>query len=539
MNGREVAVCKLSEINDGEMKEIQVGETPVLLARVSGKCYALAAKCTHYGGPLAKGALVGDRIICPWHHACFNATNGDLKEPPALDSLPSFTLRIDGDDIFVELPEEPADRRTPAMARLDAKTDGRVFVILGGGASGYMAAQTLRADGFKGRIVMVTREDRYPYDRPNLSKDYLQGSAEPEWIPLRADEFFADHDIEIMRESEAKKIDTAAKEITFADGKTLAYDSLLVATGGIPRKLELPNAGLKNIFVLRSFDTAEAIIAAAEKATKAVIIGASFIGMETAASLAQRGVSVTVIAPDKVPFEKTLGAEIGELFRRVHEKNGVKFRLNSHVKGFEGGEAVRSVILDTGETVDADLVIVGIGVSPATGFLDGIELHKDGGVVTDKHLSLGRDLYAAGDIVHFPDARTGESIRIEHWRTALQQGQTAGHNMAGRTMAFTGVPFFWTTQFGVTLNYVGHADRWDEIIFDGDPASQDFLAFYVKDFRVLAVAGMNRDSELAFLEELIRLNRIPSPDRLRNGTAELFNRSAAQDLARSTGTVGI
>lgn len=525
MNEREVAVCKLSEINEGEMKEIQAGETPILLARISGKCYALAAKCTHYGAPLAGGALVGDRIICPWHHACFNATNGDMEEPPALDSLPNYAVRIDGDDILVELPQQPADRRTPEMERLDTEADGRLFVIVGGGASGYMAAQTLRVDGFKGCIVMVTREHRYPYDRPNLSKDYLQGHAEPEWIPLRADEFFEEHGIEIMRESEVTKIDTTAKEIVFENGKTLRYDSLLVATGGIPRNLDLPNSDLKNIFVLRSFDSADAIVNAAEGAKQAVVIGASFIGMETAASLTQRGVSVTVIAPDKVPFAKTLGAEIGELFQRVHEKNGVKFRMNSHVKGFEGDEMVQSVILDTGETVEADLVIVGIGVSPATGFLDGIELHKDGGVITDKHLQIGEDLYAAGDIVHFPDSRTGESVRIEHWRTALQQGKTAAHNMAGRALAFTGVPFFWTTQFGVTLNYVGHADGWDEIIFDGDPASEDFLAFYVKDFRVLAVAGMNRDRELAFLEELIRLNRIPSPDRLRNGTVGLFGSS--------------
>jgi len=253
MNEQEVAVCKLSEINDGEMKEVQAGTTPVLLARVNGKCYALAAHCTHYGAPLAEGALSGNRIVCPWHHACFNAENGDLEEPPALDALPNFPVRIDGDDIFIDISNISTDRRTPEMMRQNAEADKRVFVILGGGAAGYMAAQTLREDDFQGRILMITQEDRTPYDRPNLSKDYLHGHAEPEWMPLRADDFFERYDIEILRGKEALKVDSKARAITFADSTLINYDKLLVATGGIPRKIEIPGSDLKNIFVLRSF----------------------------------------------------------------------------------------------------------------------------------------------------------------------------------------------------------------------------------------------------------------------------------------------
>jgi len=520
MSEKQVAAAKLSEIKNGEMKQVSVGETPVLLVRTGDKWHALAAHCTHYGAPLAEGALVDGRIICPWHHACFNAATGDMLEPPALDSLASYPITVEGDDIYIALPEQPADRRVPEMTKYDSKRNKGEFVILGGGAAGYMAAQTLREDDFAGRITIITRENRAPYDRPNLSKDYLAGNAEPEWMPLRSDDFFEEHDIEILREKEVAKIDAAGKQIVFSDGEKLSYDKLLIATGGIPRKLNLPNADLKNIFVLRTFSGADEIIAAAEGAKRAAVIGASFIGMETASSLKQRGIAVTVIAPDKVPFERTLGTEIGELFRQIHEKNGIEFQLGANVKGFEGNDIVNAVVLDSGEKIEADLVIVGIGVTPATAFLDGFELHKDGGVIADSHLKIGDDIYAAGDIVHFPDARTGESTRIEHWRTALQQGRVAAHNMAGKAAKFDAVPFFWTTQFDATLNYVGHANGWDEIIFQGDVNARDFLAFYVKNDRVQAVAGMNRDTELAYLQEQMRLDQMPTPESLRSAEAK-------------------
>jgi NADPH-dependent 2,4-dienoyl-CoA reductase/sulfur reductase-like enzyme/nitrite reductase/ring-hydroxylating ferredoxin subunit len=507
------AVCKLSEIADGELKEVKVGETPVLLARIEGKCYALAAHCTHYGAPLAEGYLSGDRIVCPWHHACFNARTGELEEPPALDSLANYPVTIDGDDVVVDLPDDAADRRTPMMAIPDTASDDRTFVIIGGGAAGYAAAQTLREDGFVGRIVMVTPEENLPYDRPNLSKDYLQGSAEPEWMPLRPSDFYSEHGIKIIRER-VKRVAKGSKEIEFESGGKLEFDSLLIATGGVPRTIDLPGSDLKNIFVLRSFTSADEIIAAAEKVQNVAIIGSSFIGMEAAFSLTKRGKRVTVIAPDKVPFERTLGSEIGNLFQDVHEKNGVKFRLASGVTGFDGKDQVEKVLLKSGESVDADLVIVGVGVRPATDFLDGFELHKDGGVIADANLRISDDVYSAGDIVHFPDARTGELSRIEHWRTAMQLGRVAAHNMTGKSTPFDGVPFFWTTQFDVTLNYVGHAAGWDRTIVQGSIESQDFLIFYIKDDRVQAVAGMNRDHELDVWEERFRFGGVPTPNDL-------------------------
>ena len=514
MNDQEVAVANLSDLKDGEMKEVSVGETKILLARVAGKCYAVGANCPHYGAPLVEGVLSGDRIVCPWHHACFNVKTGDFEEAPAFDSLPSFDVKVEDDQIFVRLPENAPDRRTPSMTKRDAK-DERLFVILGGGGGGYMAAQTLREDGFTGRVVMITRENRLPYDRPNLSKDYLQGHAEPAWMPLRSEDFFAENDIEVLCEKEAASVDAGAKIITFKDGESLEYDSLLIATGGTPRKLPFQTEKQENVFLLRSFSDTDAIAAVADKGKRAIVIGASFIGMEAASSLRTRGCEVTVVAPDEVPFMKILGPEIGKLFQDVHERNGVKFKLGAHVKSFEGNGKVGAVVLENGERLEADFVVVGVGVKPATDFLYGVELHKDGGVIADNHLRIAENLYAAGDIAHFPDSRTGEDTRIEHWRTAMQQGRTAAHNMSGKRTAFTAVPFFWTTQFDTTLNYVGQVKDWDQIIFQGEVEKQDFLAFYIKEHRILAVAGMNRDREMAVWEELIRLNQVPAVDHLR------------------------
>src|SRR5262245_20643856 len=515
MKFKEITVASEVELKDGEMKAIDAGGTKILLARVDGKYHAVGATCPHYGGPLAEGTLCGERVICPWQHGSFDVKTGDLLEPPAFDALPCYEVKIGGGRVIVAVPEETEDRRTPPMVKRDAQQDKRTFVILGGGGAGYMAAQTLREDGFQGRILMVTREDRLPYDRPNLSKDYLHGHAEPEWMPLRPDEFFSAHGIEVLREREVTRVDAKAKTVFFKGGEQLSYDALLVATGSEPRTLQISGSNLQNVLTLRSFADSDAIIAAAEKAKRAVVIGASFIGMEAASSLKIRGLEVTVIAPEQTPFEKHLGGEIGALFRKIHEDNGVQFKLRANVARITGNRKVEGVELESGDKVEADLVVVGIGVKPATDFLEGVELSNDGGVVVDAQLRAAEGLYAAGDIAHFSSPLTGERQRIEHWRTALQQGRIAAHNMAGKVVSYESVPFFWTRQFDAGLSYVGHVTNWDEIIFEGSVSSQDFLAFYVKGNRVLAAAGMNRDRDLAAVEGLMREDRMPTADQLR------------------------
>lgn len=521
MTHREVTVATAGELTDGEMKQVSADGTDILLARVKGKYHAVGALCTHYGAPLAEGVLSGERIVCPWHHACFNAATGDLEEPPALDALPCYGVRAEDENIIVSLPDESADRRTPLMTRRDASADGRLFVIVGGGAAGYAAAQTLREDGFRGRVCLITREDRAPYDRPNLSKDYLQGHAEAAWMPLRPDDFYEEHGVELVCKKEVTRVDARAKTITFEGGETIGYDALLVATGAAPRRLNIPGGDLKNVHLLRSFADADSLIESAKSSARAVVAGASFIGMEAAAALAARGLEVTVVAPSAEPFASTLGPEVGALFRRLHEEHGVKFKLGSMVYRIEGTSRVEAVVLEGGERIETDVVVVGVGVRPATSFLAGVSLHEDGGVNVDSHLRAADGLYAAGDIARFPDARTGERVRIEHWRTAQQQGRVAAHNMAGRATPFDAVPFFWTRQFDAGLLYVGHASRWDEIVYQGDVAGRDFIAFYVRDGRVSAAAGMNRDREMAIVEELFRLDRLPSPAQLREGAYEL------------------
>lgn len=517
-------VANLTDLKDGEMKQVTADGTDILLTKVDGTYYAVGAFCTHYGAPLAKGALCGKHVICPWHHAWFDITNGNLLEPPALDALPNYKVKIKDDKILVGLPEERTDRRLPKMATCNLDVDKRIFAILGGGAAGYAAAQTLREEGFLGRIIMITQEKELPYDRPNISKDYLQGEVKASMMPLRSKKFFENHKIEVLTGKTAKEVDHSNNKIIFESGEPLHYNKLLVATGGIPRKMDVPGADLENIFVLRSFDSADAIIDALENIKKVVVVGASFIGMEAAASLQSRGLAVTVVAPEKLPFAKTLGPEIGKYFKELHQENGVQFKLDSQVEKFEGDSKLEYVVLKSGERLQADVVITGIGVAPATAILKDIKQEKDGGVITDLYLNLVADLYAAGDIASIPDPHTNKPRRIEHWRYALQQGRAAAVNMLDKEIPFLGVPFFWTAHFGVSLRYIGHAKDWDEIYYDGEVAAKKFLAFYIKDDRITAVAGIGRDKEMAHLEQVFKDNKMPLGSELKkNGLKKLLD----------------
>ncbi|MEH1847725.1 MAG: FAD-dependent oxidoreductase [Nostoc sp.] len=531
----EAVVANVNDLNDGEMRQVSVGETEILLTRLEGKFYAVGAHCTHYRVSLAQGVLSGHYVVCPWHNAYFDVTTGDQLEPPGLDSLACYGVRIEGENVIVSVPEETTGLRSPAMAQFNPDADGRTFVILGAGAAGAHAAEALRVAGYQGRIVMITQDDRLPYDRTKLTKDYFIGKTSSEEMPLRSPDFYKEHAIEVLLNKQVKQVQTTAKAITFTDsasssdagasGDSLTYDALLVATGGKPRQLDIPGADLQNILTLRSFDDTDRILTLSKQKGQAVVIGSSFIGMETAAGLSQHGLKVTVISPDSVPFKKTLGEEIGKLFQQVHEENGVSFKLGRKAVQFEGSDKVEAVILDNGDRLKADIVIVGIGVQPATDFLEGIDLHpKDGSVVVDEYLRAADGIYAAGDIARYPDWRTSESLRVEHWRVAAQQGRIAAHNMAGKAVKFRGLPLFWTMQFKFPLRYIGHAKSWDEIIVDGDLQKQEFIAFYVKENKVLAVATSNKNTETAAICELMGLNQMPTVEELRSGIVDLIQR---------------
>lgn len=522
----EADVCSVDALNDGEMRQVRVGETDVLLARVDGHYHAVYGHCTHYGAPLAEGALSGGVVVCPWHHACFHLPTGDQVEPPGLDSLPRFDVREEGGRVIVRVPEDAPPMRTPEMTRRDPDDD-RTFVVLGAGSAGAYAVEALRMAGYGGRLVMITQEAHPPYDRPNCSKAYLAGEAEEAWMFLRAPDFYEERDIELMTERTVTEVDATAQTLSFADGATMRYDALLLCTGGRPRALDVPGSDLDGIHTLRSYDDSRMLREKAQKAERAVVVGASFIGMEVAQSFRTLGTPVTVVAPEAIPFERILGERIGRAIQKLHEEHDVAFHLGRTVRSFEGDGTIQRVVLDDGTALDAELVVVGIGVTPVTDFIEGVEKADDGAILVDEYLNAADGLYAAGDIARFPDWRTEAPVRIEHWRLAGQHGRLAGRNMAGEHRPYRSVPFFWTRHFGTSFQYIGHATTWDEIVYDGDPENHSFIAYFVEEEGVQAVAGAGRGQELAAIQHLMRQGRMPTPDELRAGSVDWTERLRA------------
>ncbi len=507
MSSKEIILAKTDDLQNGEMKKITLDdEREILLSRVDDSFYATEAYCTHYGAPLDTGVICGNRIICPWHHAVFKADSGKLCDPPALDGLGAYDLQVRGKDVLL-IGEKP--KKVPSK-----KEDSRTFVIVGGGAAGNAAALALREFGFKGHLIIVSADEHPPYDRPNLSKDFLQGDFEMDWLPLREKGYYSDNKIEIILNQKVKELDTAKREVALEAGQRLKYDKLLLATGGRPRKLHTNGSDLKNVFTLRTRNDAEKILKVAEKSKNIAVVGASFIGMETAENLHRDGKNVSIIAPEEVPFAGLFGKKFGEMIRKKQEEAGLSFHLGRKVQEFKGSGKVSSVLLDNGDSVDADMVIVGIGVEPVSDFINSLPRDKDNSLVVDAHLAAAENVYAAGDIATFPYAVTGNKIRVEHWRVADQLGRIAAQNMLGLDVKADIVPFFWTSLAGLRLRYVGHVKEWNETIVAGDINSDDFMICYVKDGRLLAALATGRDKEMAAFEELLRLGKMPEPKAL-------------------------
>jgi NADPH-dependent 2,4-dienoyl-CoA reductase/sulfur reductase-like enzyme/nitrite reductase/ring-hydroxylating ferredoxin subunit len=457
----------------------------VLLVQSGAEIFAIGAHCTHYHGPLAEGIVADGGVRCPWHHACFDLRTGDAVRAPALSPVDCWKVeQRDGRIVVREKRERPAPR-LPASKDLPSR-----IVIVGGGAAGFAAAEMLRRRGFGGSIVMLSNDNTAPVDRPNLSKDYLEGSAPEEWIPLRPDSFYSENGIELQLNTEVASIDPRAREVALAGGKKLGYDRLLLATGAEPVRLPIPGSQQPPIYTLRSLADSRTIIDAAKSAKRALVIGASFIGLEVAASLRTRGIEVVVVAPEARPLERVLGPQMGDYIRKLHEEHGVAFRLQDTVAGIEG----RRATLKSGGTVDTDLVVVGVGVRPRLALAEQAGLTIDRGVKVNEFLETSAPgIYAAGDIARWPDPHSGTAIRVEHWVVAERQGQTAALNMLGQNQRFDAVPYFWSKHYDVSVNYVGHAEQWDEIAIDGDIAARDCMLRYKKNGRVLAVATIYRD----------------------------------------------
>ncbi|SAL66261.1 FAD-dependent pyridine nucleotide-disulfide oxidoreductase [Caballeronia peredens] len=473
-------------------------EIPILLIRDGDAVRAYGADCPHAGGPLEEGAICNGRIVCPWHKGTFEVRDGSLVEPPPLKALTRYEASIRDGDVYVS--SQPVESSAPKKAQDKDKT----MLIVGAGAAGAAACAALREAGFAGRIVLAGSDAREPYDRTSLSKFTLAGDMPPDDVPSLLDPgFFGTHDIERI-ESQAVKLDASDKHAELADGTKIEYDAALVCTGGMPKALDIPGANLEHVHLLRTRDDARAILASLEGRKRVVIIGASFIGMEVASCLRKRDMDVTIVAPGKVPFAKQFGERIGEMFKRLHEKNGVAFRMNARVSALRGGNAVREVMLESGEKIAADVVIAGTGVEPATRFLSGVTLEDDGGLSVDATMLAAPSLYAAGDIVHFPLPRANANVRIEHWRVAQQHARVAAYNMAGSARNYDGVPYFWTFHYDKTFDYLGHVKEPDSIEIDGDLDAQHFIAYLMKDAHVGAVVACEHDAAVCRLAEAMR-----------------------------------
>lgn len=482
-----------SELRDGELLLGHADGEPVLLVRRGDEVFAVGAACTHYGALLNDGLLVDDEIHCPWHHACFNLRTGEAVAAPAFKALPCWQVERDGDRLRLGARKPPPQPHSASTRSSVPAPDS--IVVIGAGAAGTAAVEGLRREGYRGAVTLIGAETDKPVDRPNLSKDYLAGGMPEDWLWLMPDMFFREQNIELITGVAVTEIDAERRQVRLADGRALAYGALLLATGAEPVRLSIPGADLPHVHCLRSLADSRGIIATVTKGEantrRAVVIGASFIGLEAAASLRARGLEVHVVAPGARPLERVLGAQVGDFIRAVHERHGVVFHLGTRPKAI----TEEAVEFENGERVPADLVVVGIGVRPRVQLAQQAGLAVDNGVLVDAFLQTSHPgIYAAGDIARYPDPQ-GERVRIEHWVVAQRQGQTAARNLLGQGERYTTVPFFWSAHYDITFNYVGHAEDWDRIDIDGSLDAHDCTVRYYKQDRLRAVLTLFRDRE--------------------------------------------
>ena len=454
----------------------------VLLVRGETGLFAIGAKCTHLGAPLAKGVVVGDTVRCPWHHACFDAKTGEATVAPAFQPVRRWAVEERGDTVFVR---DPVERNRP---RIMGGGEGRV-VIVGAGAGGYATADALVRLGYAGTVTVVGSDPAAPYDRTLLSKDFLDGKVGEDKLPMEGDGL-AERGVDLRVGASVAAIEPEAKRVRLSDGTALPYTALVLATGSQPKRLTVPGADLPHVLGLRTADDARAILARAAEARRIVVAGSSFIGMEVAASLRERGYEVSVVTPERAPFAKAFGPDVSDAIMTAHRKHGTGFHLGRQIARIAPG----TVTLDDGNVLDADLVMVGVGVSPRVSLAEAAGLAMDDGVLVDEHLRTSdRDIYAVGDVACWPDPHGGARIRVEHWDVAMRQGQVAALNIAGRPRRYDAVPFFWTKHFDVSVRYLGHASAWDEARLDGDLAGKDAQVEFFRDGRSVAFATVDRD----------------------------------------------
>src|SRR5689334_17402445 len=379
------------------------------------------------------------------------------------------------------------------------------FIVAGAGFAGAKAVETLREEGFDGRLILIGDEHERPYERPPLSKDYLRGEAERETIYVHPERFYAEHDVDVRLGRRAVELDLSARELVLDDGEWLHYDRLLLATGAEPRRLAIPGAELDGVLYLRSVADCDVLRERFDRGGSVVVIGAGWIGSEVAASARTRGLDVTVLEPQSVPLERVLGPELGAVYRDIHLDHGVRMRLGTGVEAFEGAGAVERVRTSAGDTIDCDFAVVGIGVRPRTELAARAGIATSDGILADEHLRTNApDVFAAGDVVSAHHPFYGERIRVEHWANALEQGPAAARNMLDREQPYERLPYFFSDQYDVGMEYTGYAPAWDRVVFRGDPSAREFIAFWLAGDRVIAGMNVNVWDVVDPIQRLIR-----------------------------------
>ncbi|XP_055976445.1 apoptosis-inducing factor 3 isoform X1 [Sorex fumeus] len=520
----EAAVCHVKDLENGQMREVELGWGKVLLVKDNGEFHALGHKCPHYGAPLVKGVLSRGRVRCPWHGACFNISTGDLEDFPGLDSLHKFQVKIEKEKVYVRASKQALQlqRRTKVMAKCISPSAGHGgstnVLIVGAGAAGLVCAETLRQEGFSDRIVLCTLDRHLPYDRPKLSKSL---DAQPEQLALRPKEFFRAYGIEVLTEAQVVTVDVRNKKVVFKDGFKLEYSKLLLAPGSSPRTLSCKGKEVENVFTIRTPEDANRVVRLA-RGRNAVVVGAGFLGMEVAASLAEKAHSVSVVELEETPFRRFLGERVGRALMKMFENNHVKFYMQTELSELRAHEGkLKEVVLKSSKVVRADVCVVGIGAVPATSFLkqSGISLDSRGFIPVNKMMQTNvPGVFAAGDAVTFPLAwRNNRKVNIPHWQMAHAQGRVAAQNMLAQEAEISTVPYLWTAMFGKSLRYAGYGEGFDDVIIQGDLEELKFVAFYTKGDEVIAVASMNYDPIVSKVAEVLASGRT-----IRKREVELF-----------------
>jgi 3-phenylpropionate/trans-cinnamate dioxygenase ferredoxin reductase component len=392
----------------------------------------------------------------------------------------------------------------------------QTFVIVGAGMAGGKAAETLREEGFDGRVVLLGTEPERPYERPPLSKDYLRGEAERGGVYLQEDTgWYEEHDVELRTSTSATSLDVGAREVVLDDGERLGYDALLLATGAEPKRPPIPGTDLDGVHVLRTFPDSDALRAVIDGGGRLVVVGAGWIGCEVAASARQKGMEVALVEPQSVPLEGVLGPELGGFYRAVHADHGVELHLGTGVEAIEGDGRAERVRTSDGTVLDADAVVLGVGVAPRTQLAEGV-LDVDDGILVDASLRASADgVFAAGDVANHDHPLFGR-LRVEHWANALEQGPSAARAMLGRDAVYERVPYFFSDQYDVGMEYAGHSAPGDEVVYRGDPATREFIAFWLRDGRVAAGMNVNVWDVNEHIQELVRSGASVDVGRLRD-----------------------